>query len=100
MKRYEGSEIIGYRPAKFEEFVLPEGPPKQFAPAIFEKSLEAEGLVTRCTYLAPTGRSPAEMFRNYSLKFNDWVSLPSTRKWQEKRAGLAPRSIRLLTRIK
>ena len=27
MKRYEGSEIIGYREPRFDEFLVPMGPP-------------------------------------------------------------------------
>lgn len=69
MKRYEGSEIIGYRAPKFDEIVLPLGRPTQLTPPVYEKSLKAEGLVSRYTYVAPAGRSPAELFRNYKLEF-------------------------------
>lgn len=70
MKRYAGSEIIGYRPAKFDEFLLPLGRPTLAAPpGAYEKSLKVDGLISRYTYLAPAGRSPAELFRNYKLEF-------------------------------
>jgi outer membrane protein OmpA-like peptidoglycan-associated protein len=69
MKRYEGSEIIGYRAPKFDEFLLPLGPPTQLAPAAYAKSLTVEGQVSRYTYLAPAGRSPAEILRNYKTEF-------------------------------
>jgi OmpA-OmpF porin, OOP family len=69
MKRYEGSEIIGYRAPKFDEFVLPLGPPTDSASTPYEKSLKLDGLVSRYTYLAPTGRSPAEVLRNYRAEF-------------------------------
>ncbi len=69
MRRYEGSEIIGYRAPKFEEFLLPLGPPTAFTPPVYQKSLKAEGLMSRYTYLAPEGRTPAELFRNYRLEF-------------------------------
>jgi len=70
MKRYAASEIIGYRAAKFDEFLLPLGRPTSMTPpGAYEKSLKAEGLVSRYTYLAPAGRSPAELFRNYKLEF-------------------------------
>lgn len=70
MKRYAASEIIGYRAAKFDEFLLPLGRPTSEAPpGAYEKSLKVEGLTSRYTYLAPAGRSPAELFRNYKLEF-------------------------------
>lgn len=69
MKRYAGSEIIGYRAPKFDEFLLPLGRPKEVSPPSYEKSQKVEGLVSRGTYVAPAGRSPAELFRNYKLEF-------------------------------
>src|ERR1700682_3399969 len=70
MKRYAESEIIGYRAPKFDEFLLPLGRPTSAAPPVgYEKSLKVEGLISRYTYLAPAGRSPAELFRNYKLEF-------------------------------
>jgi outer membrane protein OmpA-like peptidoglycan-associated protein len=69
MKRYEGSELIGYRAPKFDEFELPLGPPTAFAPPAYAKSLKTEGQVSRYAYVAPTGRSPAELFRNYKTEF-------------------------------
>src|SRR5437667_6589824 len=69
MKRYEGSEIIGYRAPRFDEFLLPLGPQTQMSPAAYEKSLKVEGLISRYTYVAPSGRSPAELLRNYKLEF-------------------------------
>src|SRR4029077_2683878 len=69
MKRYEGSELIGYRAPKFDEYVLPLGPPSSFSPPTYEKSKPVEGQVSYYTYLAPAGRSPAELFRNYQQEF-------------------------------
>jgi len=69
MKRYEGSEIIGYRGPKFDEFLLPLAAPSQLSPPAYGKSLKVEGLVSRYTYIAPTGRSATELFRNYKLEF-------------------------------
>lgn len=69
MRRYEGSRIIGYRAPRFEEFTLPLGPPSNISPPAYQKSLLTEGLVSRYTYLAPEGRTPAELFRNYKLEF-------------------------------
>jgi outer membrane protein OmpA-like peptidoglycan-associated protein len=69
MKRYEGSEIIGYREPKFDEFLLPMGPPTSQDPPKYTKSLKVEGLVSRYTYVAPAGRTPTEVLRNYKLEF-------------------------------
>ena len=69
MKRYTGSDIIGYRAPKFDEFLLPLGPPTEFSPPKYAKSLKLDGQVSRYTYIAPTGRSPAEVFRNYEMEF-------------------------------
>ena len=70
MKRYEGSELIGYRAPKFDEYSLPLGPPTQSDPPLYEKSKPVEGQVSYYTYLAPTGRSVAELFRNYKQEFS------------------------------
>jgi len=67
-KRYAGSEIIGYRAPKFDEFVLPLGPPAWGRPG-YEKSLQLQGQVSRYTYLAPMGRSTLELMSNYKLEF-------------------------------
>src|SRR6202171_3091162 len=69
MKRYEGSELIGYRAPKFDEYLLPLGPPTQTDPTAYEKSKPLEGQVSYYTYLAPVGRSVAELFRNYEQEF-------------------------------
>jgi OmpA-OmpF porin, OOP family len=69
MKRYEGSELIGYRAPKFDEYLLPLGPPTNEDPPAYEKSKSVEGQVSYYTYLAPAGRTPAEMFRNYKQEF-------------------------------
>lgn len=69
MKRYEGSELIGYRAPKFDEYLLPLGPPTNTDPPTFEKSKPVDGQIGYYTYLAPAGRSPAELFRNYKQEF-------------------------------
>lgn len=69
MRRYMGSELIGYREPKFDEFLLPLGPPTSVAPSVYEKSFKIEGLVSRYTYVAPDGRTAAELLRNYKLEF-------------------------------
>jgi outer membrane protein OmpA-like peptidoglycan-associated protein len=65
MKRYEGSELIGYRAPKFDEYLLPLSPPTSMGPPAYTKSKQIEGLVSYYTYLAPEGRTPAELYRNY-----------------------------------
>jgi OmpA-OmpF porin, OOP family len=69
MKRYEGSELIGYRAPKFDEYLLPLGSPTNEDPPAYEKSKLVEGQISYYTYLAPEGRTPAEMFRNYKQEF-------------------------------
>jgi OOP family OmpA-OmpF porin len=69
MKRFAGSEIIGYRSPKFDEYVMPLGKPTSQDPPAYEKSQKLEGLLSRYTYIAPEGRTPAEVFRNYQLEF-------------------------------
>lgn len=69
MKRYEGSEIIGYRAPKFDAYLLPLGAPTQFSPVKYAKSLPVEGQVSRYAYIAPAGRTATELLRNYKLEF-------------------------------
>jgi OOP family OmpA-OmpF porin len=69
MKRYEGSQIIGYRAPKFDEYLLPLGAPKDLNPPSYQKSLAVEGQVSRYTYIAPPGRTATELLRNYKLEF-------------------------------
>lgn len=69
MKRYEGSEIIGYHAPKYDDYQLPLGPPTQMSPPLYAKSQKVSGLLSRYTYMAPAGRSPAEVFHNYESEF-------------------------------
>lgn len=69
MKRYAGSEIIGYRAPKYDEYVMPLGKPTSQDPPAYVKQQKVEGLLSRYTYIAPEGRTPAEVFRNYQLEF-------------------------------
>jgi OOP family OmpA-OmpF porin len=68
IKRYEGSVILGYDFKKFDEYEVLLGPLKagsistNLSPT---KSHKAEGQVTRIVYVAPEGRSPLEVLRNY-----------------------------------
>src|ERR1700761_1813894 len=69
MKRYEGSEIVGYHAPKFDEYQLPLGPPTQMSPPAYTKTMKISGLLSRYTYMAPVGRTPAEVFHNYETEF-------------------------------
>lgn len=69
MKRYEGSELIGYRAPKFDEYLLPLGKPTDMYAPAYVKSKPIEGLVSYYTYLAPAGRTPTELMRNYKDEF-------------------------------
>ena len=70
IKRYEGSIVIGYSYSKFDEFTFATGPLKpsnqasgpSLAPATTER---ADGQRWRIVYVAPEGRSPLEVLRNY-----------------------------------
>ena len=66
IKRYEGSTIIRYQQKAYDQYQLIVGPlVGRGSDARFPKVLKLEGRVTRLTYLAPAGRSPLEVFRNY-----------------------------------
>ncbi len=69
MKRYEGSEIIGYKAPKFDEYVVPLSAPTELSPPKYTKSVPVDGQVSRYTYIAPTGRTATELLRNYKLEF-------------------------------
>jgi outer membrane protein OmpA-like peptidoglycan-associated protein len=69
MKRYEGSEIIGYRAPKFDEYVLPLSAPTEVSPPKYPKSLSVDGQISRHTYVAGEGRTATELLRNYRLEF-------------------------------
>ncbi len=70
IKRYEGSMIIGYDFRKFNDYDLVLGPlaPADSGPRNVlkpTKSEHVEGQTTRILYVAPEGRSPLEVVRNY-----------------------------------
>ena len=48
---------------------MPLGPPTSQDPPAYKKSVPVEGQVSYYTYLAPDGRTPTELFRNYKLEF-------------------------------
>jgi len=67
-KRYEGSEIIGYRAPKFDEYVLPLSAPTEISPPKYGKSLAVDGQLSRYTYVAREGRTSTELLRSYRLE--------------------------------
>ncbi len=90
VKRYTGSEIIGYHAPTFEEFLLPLGPPTELAPPAYAKSIQVAGLLSRYTYLAPAGRTPAELFRNYQLEYQRLGLTPLYEKDAGQRGWFGP----------
>lgn len=67
LKRYEGSEIIGYDYRGFDQFHLITGPLKSYdLPP--DPSTKIMGKHTRILYVAPPERSPLEVFHNYALE--------------------------------
>ena len=74
LRRYDGTFIVDYAQKAFDELELPVGPLKEVpgkrdaAKNIFyapEHSKVLEGRLTRIVYVAPGGRSPLEVIRNY-----------------------------------
>src|SRR5215471_10151426 len=67
IKRYEGSQLIGYDSRAFDVFKLLLGKLKMGdnGQAAADAAKEVEGRHTRLLYLAPPGRSSLEVFRNY-----------------------------------
>jgi OOP family OmpA-OmpF porin len=70
LKRYEGAAIIGYESREFGDIEVLLGPVKSagagkrnvLSPT---ESRRIEGRTTRLLYVAPAGRSPMEVLRNY-----------------------------------
>jgi OmpA-OmpF porin, OOP family len=69
---------------------LPLGPPAQSSTTAYTKSLRTEGMVSRYTYLAPAGRSPAELFRNYKLEFQRLGLVPLYEKAADQNGWFGP----------
>jgi outer membrane protein OmpA-like peptidoglycan-associated protein len=82
IKRYEGSIIIGYDFRKFDGVEVLLGPVKeggggQRTKLTASKSEQVEGQAVRILYVAPEGRSPLEILRNYQqdLKKNGFETV-------------------------
>jgi OOP family OmpA-OmpF porin len=63
--RFPGSKIIGYRHADWEQTQFPSSAATDTTTSTFRSPVNVEGAITRIVYLAPVGKSPLEVFRNY-----------------------------------
>jgi len=63
IQRFEGSRLIGYRQSDWEETFFPTQNKNQGSRWL--EPQRAEGRLTRLVYLAPAGKSRAEVHRNY-----------------------------------
>lgn len=64
--RFAGSWMIGYRAPQWEQTVFPTGPAvDRNGHREWLNTVTVEGQVTRAFYLAPRGKSPLEVHRNY-----------------------------------
>jgi OmpA-OmpF porin, OOP family len=58
LKRYEGSEIVGYRTRAFDKYTMSRE-------SLFKKTEDVEGAITRLTYHVPGAHTGLELLRNY-----------------------------------
>jgi hypothetical protein len=49
---------------------MPLGKPTSQDPPAYVKQQKVEGMLSRYTYIAPEGRTPAEVYRNYTTAHN------------------------------
>ena len=64
ISRFKGAEIVEYQTADYDEAVLPVKPIAAEPPPA-TALLRVEGKVTNIAYLAPAGKTPLEVMRNY-----------------------------------
>lgn len=64
LKRYAGSEIIGYRTRSFDQYMMSRQ-------ANFGQTEKVEGAATRAIYLVPPGHTGIEIERNYQSALAD-----------------------------
>jgi len=70
ISRFTGSVIGGYQSLDYAEAIFPQGPAKWSEPDHFLKTVHLEGKVTRIFYVAPTGKSGLEVYRNFEAALN------------------------------
>lgn len=63
IKRFSGSALIGYRLSEWDQSVHPLGLPESWNQ--LKQAQPVEGRITRLIYLAPAGKTPLEVARNY-----------------------------------
>lgn len=66
VSRFAGSTIFGYQQVDYGQAVLPLGPYDDNAPHAFKRSETPEGKITRIAYVAPSGKSTLEVYRNFA----------------------------------
>lgn len=64
LKRYEGSEIVGYRTRTFDKYTMSRE-------SIFKTTEAVEGAITRLTYYVPGAHTGLELLRNYEHALGD-----------------------------
>jgi len=65
LKRFTGSLLVGYAQQDWEQRSFPDASGVSKTEDKFNRPVNLEGKVTRLFYLAPLGKSPLEVFRNY-----------------------------------
>ncbi len=66
VSRFAGSTIFGYQQIDYGSATLPIGPYDGNAQHGFKRSEDVEGKITRIAYVAPTGKSTLEVYRNFT----------------------------------
>jgi outer membrane protein OmpA-like peptidoglycan-associated protein len=66
--RFSGSSLVGYFHRDWDATTFPLGKEVGDGEAL-KKAERVEGSITRLVYIAPTGRAPLEVFRNYEQAF-------------------------------
>ena len=70
LKRFTGSLLVGYAQQDWEQRAFPDASGVSKTEDKFARPVNVEGKVTRLYYLAPMGKSPLEVFRNYQQALN------------------------------
>ena len=63
VRRFDGSWMVGYKASEWEQATFPTG--MTVKDSKWVDPLTVEGRVTKAIYVAPAGKSPLEVFRNY-----------------------------------
>ncbi len=70
IKRFAGSVLVGYAQQDWEQRSFPDARGVSKTEDKFANPVSVEGKVTRLFYLAPLGKSPLEVYRNYQQALN------------------------------